>query len=460
MSVPDDPEKRSWLRRLLGGLEADRAVIYAVSARAWQFLAGPVTMVLIARYFSKDVQGYYYTFASLLALQTFVELGLHNVIINLASHEWAKLELDPFGTIRGDGDALSRLVGLGRFIFKWYAAAFALFVVGVGTAGVLFFGAQEEAGVGWQSPWWSLVILSGALLWTLPFNALLEGCNQVAQVNRFRIQQAVTATLVIWVSIASGLELWATVTAALSKLLWDLYLLCVRYKEFFRPFARPAEGPVLAWRSEIWPLQWRLAVMGAFNYFGFYLLTPVMFHYHGAADAGQMGMTWAALTAIQAACFAWVQTRAARFGILIAGGKFADLNLLFGRLMRRAILVQIVTSWCFFATVWGLYLWLPRYGERLLPPLPTAALAVALILMNVPQCQSVYVRAHKQEPFLLQGVISSTLTAVLVWLWGGSWLGPLGAALALLAVNGLFTIPYSTYLWNRCRVENPSTQQQ
>ena len=48
----------------------DQAVSYAVAARIWQLIAGFVTSLLIMACFSKLVQGYYFTFWSLLQLQT------------------------------------------------------------------------------------------------------------------------------------------------------------------------------------------------------------------------------------------------------------------------------------------------------------------------------------------------------------------------------------------------------
>ena len=69
-----------------------------------------------------------------------------------------------------------------------------------------------------------MVALTGGLLWTLPFNALLEGCHQVATVNKFRLVQAITANLAVWTLIASGCGLWAMAGAALARLACDLYL--------------------------------------------------------------------------------------------------------------------------------------------------------------------------------------------------------------------------------------------
>lgn len=88
---------RQSVRGLVQRFEIDRAVLYAMSARGWQFVAGPVTLWLIADYFSAEVRGYFYTFSSVLAIQLFFELGLHTILVNQVSHQWALLRLTDEG---------------------------------------------------------------------------------------------------------------------------------------------------------------------------------------------------------------------------------------------------------------------------------------------------------------------------------------------------------------------------
>src|SRR5690606_18580569 len=79
--IEADPQPA--FRRLAARLEVDRAVAYGVLVRLWQVLAGPVTLVLIAHHFTPELQGFYYTFGSILALQSFLELGFYVVILNV-----------------------------------------------------------------------------------------------------------------------------------------------------------------------------------------------------------------------------------------------------------------------------------------------------------------------------------------------------------------------------------------
>ena len=141
-------EIRNWISRA----EEDRAVVYGVLASCYQLGSAPITMILIVHYLDPEVQGFYYTFMSLVALQSIFELGLYVVVLNVASHQWAHLALDGRKTILGDVNALSRPVSLGRFVFKWYAVASLLFGVGVGIGGYIFLSSKNHQEIAWVSP--------------------------------------------------------------------------------------------------------------------------------------------------------------------------------------------------------------------------------------------------------------------------------------------------------------------
>ena len=220
-----DVSRRGPLRRAINRLEVDQAVFYSLCLRMWQFVVGPVTVFLIGTYFSPDVQGYFYTFGSLMALQSFFELGLHVAIVNIASHEWVGLELDEEGQITGDPAARSRLVSLGRLLFAWYGAAALLFALAVGFGGAWFLGRKDYGPIDWEAPWAALVVLSAGVLWNLPFIVLLEGCGQLAIVNRYRAFQGITGSLAVWTCVVLGLGLWAAVVATGVQVVWSLLLL-------------------------------------------------------------------------------------------------------------------------------------------------------------------------------------------------------------------------------------------
>ena len=445
--------RRGWLRRTLNRMEIDQAVFYALTARVWQFVAGPITMLFIAFYFTSDLQGYYYTFWSLLAAQSFVELGLQLVIVYVASHEWAGLSLDADGSITGNENSLSRLASLARLVIKWYSAASLLLVVGVGIAGFVFF-SQQSTSVSWHYPWLTLVLLTAMSLWLSPLVALLEGCNQIAVVNFYRTLQAITGNAIVWICIPLGAQLWTAVAVAFIRLCWECYLLGVRYRRFWAALLKSSATTGIAWFSEIWPLQWRQAVHSVLGYFSFHLFTPLMFFYHGSAVAGQMGMTWTIITAVQAVSFAWVQTRTPLFGMLIAKKDYRELDRVFRRVASIAIIVMVATGTIFFGCVVLIHSlehpFAGKLASRLLPVAPTLVFVLAVIVQQIPKCQNIYIRAHKRDPFLLLSCVTNISAGLSIWQLGRHY-GPLGAAVGYLCVVTLIQLPGSTWIWLRCR---------
>lgn len=444
------------IRRIFEAAGLDQAVVFALLSRGMQSVSGLVTLLLIATRFSPEIQGYYYTFASLLALQSFVELGLYVVILSRASHEWSKLSIDSAGNVVGDASALSRLASLMRFIAKWYTVVSTLFVLGAGFAGYLFLDQTPSSEISWLAPWWAVVFLAAVQLWLMPILSMLEGCNQVVVLNRFRFMQSIAEAMMMWFLITAGAGLWVAVGSLAVKVTAILFLLAVKYRRFFLSLLAHAKLEQILWRDEIWPMQWRIGVQGVMNYFFFSLYNPVMFHYHGAKVAGQMGMTLQVIGVIQMLGFAWVQTKVPRFGMLASSREYSELDKIWWRSSKLTLTFTLIGSMVFFA----LMLILNHYGvglaSRMLDPLPLALFLAGYALSQIPNCQVAYLRAHAREPFLIVGTVGGLLIGGLVFLLGSKF-GPTGAAVGYLAVVCGFILPLSTVIWFRRRAEWQAT---
>jgi len=435
---------------LLGRFEIDRAVAFGILDRIWRLIAGPVTAVLVAAWFTPELQGYYYAFASLLALQVFVELGLGTVIIQFASHEWSKLDLDSSGRIVGDKNSLSRLISLARFTAVWYLVGAFVLTIGLVVVGYFFFSQSHDNAVDWLMPWLSLSILTGITICLVPLWSLLEGCNQVARVYAFRFIQGLCIHLSIWIAILSGAKLWAASVSSIVGLLVTTALLLARYWPFVKNlfFVRPA-GPRIKWRDEVLPMQWRIALSWLSGYFTFSLFIPVLFHYHGPVIAGQMGMTWSLVSVVSSLSFVWVNPKAPRFGMLVAQKRYQELDRL---LWRLVVIVSAVAALCSTA-LWGLVFLLYALNHplssRLLAPLPTALFLLATVIMVFSFPFSTYLRAHKKEPILILSVITAILIAASNLVLG-KYFSANGMAVGYLAVTAII-IPFVILIWHRCR---------
>lgn len=457
--VPDEKDVSermvaSRILRLARGMGVSRAVFYAIAARGWQLLSGPVTVLVIARFYSPELQGFYYAFSSILALQGFFELGLFNVIVNVAAHEWAHADGDGRAPTDAGGRARARLGSLARFVLRWYGIVALFFFVAVSIAGIAFLSkASESTHIDWLGPWVTVVAVTALHLVMMPFNSLLEGCNRVASVNRYLLVQGVLSAIALWVVIPVGGGLWAVAASAVVRAGSNLAFLAVAHGAFLGGLLRSAgDARGMNWRSEIWPLQWRIGIQGGVSWFHYSLFVPVLFYYAGPAEAGRFGMTWQIVTTLQVAAYAWVQTRIPEMGIHAARRDYASLDALWRRGLGFALAALVAGSVAFEIAVVAIGAFLPELGARLLDAQTTAILSAGRILFLGVLGIAAYVRAHRIEPFAPMMLSVSLLQGCFAWVAGMRY-GAAGQAWSMLAVYLVVAVPWAIYIHGRTRRE-------
>jgi hypothetical protein len=418
----------AWLGRIAYFWGIDQAVAYTLFGRGWAVVAGPITMLLMVRFYSLPQQGFYYTFASILGLQVLFELGLAFVLIQLASHESAILRWTEQGMLEGESMARARLSSLVRVALRWYAMLAVLIVACILPAGLVFFGVGKANGaeIAWRLPWIWVVMVTGVNVALTPFFAVIEGCGQVAEVALMRFGQGVVGNLILWAGFSQHLGLYALAMMHTTTALWSLSWLAVRHRRFFADLVGARLPDVrIDWRREVWPLQWKIALSWFSSFFIFQLFNPILFAYHGAAAAGQMGMSSSMMAAISSVALAWVTTKSAPYGALIARGEFEELDRLFFSSLWQSLVVIAACGTILWSAAAYLHYVGHSLSHRILPLFPLALLIGAGVLNHVVIAEAIYLRAHKEEPFLWVSVIIAALTSSSAYLLGRPW-GALG----------------------------------
>lgn len=433
----------------LKSMEVDRAVSFGILARVWAMLAGPVTAIMVAVHFTPELQGYYYTFATVIALQVFVELGLGTVIVQFASHEWSKLNLDRDGCIVGDASSLSRLRSIAHLAFRWYVVGGVIVTFGLGAAGYLFFKGSPADDVVWFGPWLLLCLATGLNICFVPLWSLLEGCNQVSRLYALRLVLGVCASLATWVAIAIGANLW---TAGIAVMLTTAisYVFIRRYYWPFVASLRATDHPSaqISWRLDMLPMQWRIALSWISGYFVFSLFTPVLFKFQGPAIAGQMGMTWSLVSVVGVAS-SWLMPKIPRFGSLIAERKYPELDVFFAKIAKIVAGMAVLISLGIFVIVYLLNHFSFFLAERILPLAPTGLFLVAQTLVVASMPFSAYLRAHKREPLMALSLATAGLIGISTVILG-KYYSATGMAAGYLIIN-IAVFPVVLLIWSRCR---------
>jgi hypothetical protein len=182
---------------------------------------------------------------------------------------------------------------------------------------------------------------------------------------------------------------------------------------------RHVSGPHrIQWRAEVWPFQWRIAISWLCGYFIFQIFTPVLFAFKGPVVAGQMGMSLSLANALQSVSISWVNTKAAPFGAMISRKQYLELDKIFFRAVKQSVVVSLIGVVSLSLFCLCLNLEHLSFAQRLLSPPVLAALLLTTTINAVIFAEALYLRAHKQEKFLLNSILTSMLVGSSTYYFG------------------------------------------
>jgi len=443
------------INRILSQIGVSKAVFASLLVKGWQMFAGAITLILVARYFSSEEQGYFYTFNSVIGLQIIFEMGLSFVILQFSGHYFANLRWRQLGSVDGDPVNVKKFhLLLGHALF-WYAVAAAVMALLLLTTGFYFFNHQKSnlSAISWQLPWIFLVIFTAINLLCTPSLAAIEGGGQVVNVNRLRLTQGVTSSLLSWTLLVSGTGLWIAVMPVLIASSTSSYWLMKYFPKLIKNALnadRVQDKNIFSWKHEVWPMQWRIAVSWISGYFIFQLFTPVLFFYHGPAEAGKMGMSIAIATILTSVGFVWLQANSPTLTKLAATENWTKFDSTFFEIFVQSSIFVLIGG-VSIVTCLSLFHGVPIL-ERVLPINEMIMLLIAFALSHIVGGLAYYLRLHKREPFMVLSVIGAIILTVCIFYFGRLY-GARGMVITLLSVNLFYGIPTALLLWTKLRRE-------
>ena len=402
-------------------LGIDRAVFFSNAAQVIRLITGPITMVLVLRYLTPEIQGYFYTFSGIVAMQVFLEMGFSQNILQFASHEFSKLHFTPQKTLDGDPIALSRIISLGRLAFCYYTVAALLMASLIGIGGHLFFSLSDSHGIHWQGAWWMIAVTASLTLAVNPVWSLLEGCNRVAEIAQFRLYSSIIIFLASVVAFVSGAGIYIPAITSLSSLLISILYIFFFWKSFLLQFTNPPQHGRISWFREIWPFQWRIAVSWMSGYFIFSVVNPIVFYFCGAANAGRFGMTFQIVRMIAGVATPWISTKAPTYGMLIASKQWEKIETLWRRNSIQSVSITALGIIALLAAIPIASNFFPHLPNRLASMQATAWLGLAIVVQQIVYAMAILLRANKQEPYMGTSIVGAILTVALISLFAPRW---------------------------------------
>jgi len=455
------PARRIWIvardflrYKVAHSIGLDRAIAFTVLGRVVQGLGSVGSVLLIVHLLTPAEQGYYYTLWSLVALQSVFELGFSFVILQVAAHERAHLEFHADGSITGSESAHFRLASLLQRAVRWYSIAAVLMTIALLAGGTRFFSLHEQpnAPTIWVVPL-RITVLACAITFSIgPVLSFLEGCGQVAQVARMRFFQSAVSVGLSWTAMLTHHGLFSPAMVLAGQGFVASLLLYSRRKLLMPLLRMHVAHMGISWKREVWPFQWKIAVSWMCDYFIFQLFTPVLFAFRGPVEAGKMGLSMSIVLQLSAMMLAWMTTKAAPFGSLIAKKDTPELDRLFFRALRQSISLFAGGAALVFVGVLATPYVLPKISRRIEDWPIFLLLLLTGLSSHIVQSEAIYLRAHKCEPFLVQSVVIALCTAGSVILLAKTS-GALGVSLAYFVVLGVAGVISATVIFRTKRTQ-------
>lgn len=446
------------LAKLAKAIGLDRAIFFTVLARGWSAFAAAITIALILKFLTPAEQGYYTVINPLVNVQIIFELGFSFVVLQTASHECAHLRLHRDGRIEGPMRERGRLSSILQKALKWYSSAAIVLLIVLLTGGRVFFrqvSSHSPQAVAWAGPWTLAAIAASFTFQVDPIFSFLEGCGFVPEIARARLMQFIAGSLLAITMLLTGHGLYAPGAMLAGQALAGGYII-FGFRKLLKTVLWHKPGiHQMKFRGDVWPLQWRMAVSWVAGYLTIPLFAPMLAHMGewGPVEAGRMGVSISVAAKVGDIAMAWMNTKSAPFGRLVALRNFAELD----RMFFRALAQSSAIGACGAVAVWsGAVLlehaggsWM-HYAGRFLSPSGLALVLFGFVANTVVSSMALYLRAHKQEKFMVNSVVGALYTVPAAWYFGHKF-GGFGIAMAYAAGSLVIGLGYGSYTFLKWR---------
>lgn len=401
--------------KFLERIGIDKHIFHTLLYRGWNILVGMLVVFIIPTFFTSNVQGYYFTFSSLVASQVFFELGLNFVITQIVAHESIGIKLGNNGSLSGDQKCLDRISSLLNLVKKWYSFISILFLVLVAVFGFMFF--DKKGILSWEewAPAWLLhVLFTSVNLFLSPYFSILEGFGRVADAAKTRFIQSFFSYILFSIMVINGFGLYSIVAISGASAFIGSSWLLTKYRYLLHGFNVKYKFSI-SWKEEVFPFQWKIAVSWISGYFIFQLFNPLMFAHQGADAAGQMGLSMSIFSTLLSLAMGWVTAKTPVVAQLIAAKKIIEAKKIFFAVMFRSALLNVFLGIGFILFSFGLNFFNLSMASRILPIGDLILILVTTMINQLIFSMASYMRAHKEEPLLLSSVCVAILTIASVY---------------------------------------------
>ena len=415
-----------------------------------KIILNPVIVIFIPLFLPENKQGYWYTFNSLAALTMFADLGFSNIMRQYAAHEYTYLDINHEDCVfKGEKKHIERISSQFQFLIRWLCGVLSIAMIIIFFAGIIIFSGRDD-GVAWEIPWGLYVfgtIMSFATQVELSF---FEGCDQFAVTQKVRIIESVTYCTTTIFMLAMGFGLYALSIPIFAKTAVVFFMMYRKFGGILRQMVNTESRAGIQWAKEVVPLLGKYAVSCMSGYFASHIYNPLIFTMYGAQTAGKVGYSLSIVNAIQNIACVWSVLAIPKYNMAVEKRDWNYMDMMLKRNIIYSIIVYflgIISLYCVsYIPVLQDIIW-----SRIMPKMSIGILALGYLFMIISYALSTYLRAHKQEPFMIPSVINGVLSTVLTIVFL-EYLG-LDYVFMGILVAYIFVLPLSIFIWVKLRIK-------
>jgi O-antigen/teichoic acid export membrane protein len=304
-------------------------------------------------------------------------------------------------------------------VVKWILTVCGIAFPVIFIIGIVFFIRDSVLNI-YLLPW--ILYTVGALIGFFNNSILsfIEGLNKIESIQKIRLGVAALNTAIVTVVLILGGNIYALAFGTLLSSSFIFISIFGTFRNLLKQLLTVSKNFDYNWRKEILALFIKYAFSVSSGYFLFQIYTPLMHYFHGPVYSGKVGITLSLVMAIFNMSYIWMYTITPKINMLISQKAWEDLNGLFKKrtiLSLGTYLSMAVILFLFFMAFRDFWV-IPKIISRFLPLVSLIIIFVCYFLQLIISCWALYLRGHKQEPYVVPSVLSAIWTAVTTYLAG------------------------------------------
>lgn len=381
-----------------------REVAFTLLNFSFKLISGPILLFFIPLFLQDNVQGYWYTFSSLAALSIFADMGFTTIVTQFSAYEYAYLSFNEKKYLEGDTHHLSMLASLLRFIFKCSTITCIVAFPIIMSVGIYMFKGKEVVGV-WFLPWIIYICASALNFIINVLMAFMEGCDQIARIQKNRFYGSIITTITTLVMLYKGYGLYSLALGTLLGGVVNSGLFLYEFRVSLKQLMHWNKNFIHNWNKDFLSLIWKYAISYSSGYFIFQIYTPLVFQFYGAELAGKVGISMSLCSAVYSISSVWTYINTPKMNMYAAQKKWNSMD----KTLLKGVVLSCITfliGGVFVLTVLLRYQTKVPILSRFLSVVPIFTLLCAWFIQIIVNSIAIYLRAHKQEPFMILSVVS------------------------------------------------------